>query len=146
MDIDIKLEEKKLMIEYKEKLNRLKSVEKEHEAVGQVFTKGLLPIYILFILDKEPTCGNDIARKIGERTENLWTPSTGGIYPILKRYEKDDFIIGNWNEGKKKILKTYTLTEKGRNELKNKKGLLREGIDNALSIFKAIYKDLYEVE
>lgn len=146
MNIDIKEEEKKLFNEYKEKLKKLKLIEKEHEAVGQVFTKGLLPLYTLFILDLEPCCGNDISRKIEERTDNLWKPSTGGIYPILKRYEKDGIIIGTWNQGGKKISKEYVLTNKGKAELENKKYLLKESIDNALTIFKIIYKELYEVK
>lgn len=146
MEIDIREEEKKLLDEYKDKLKKLKFIEKEHEAVGQVFTKGLLPLYTLFVLDLEPCCGNDISKKIGERTNNLWTPSTGGIYPILKKYEKEGIIVGTWNEGKKKISKKYALTDKGKIELKNKKDLLNDGIDNALTIFKIIYKDLYEVK
>lgn len=146
MDIDIKEEEKKLYIEYKEKLKKLKLIEKEHEAVGQIFTKGLLPLYILFILDLEPCCGNDISRKIGERTDNLWKPSTGGIYPILKKYEKEGIITGTWNEGRKKISKEYKLTNKGVIELKNKKDLLKDSIENTLTVFKIIYKELYEVK
>lgn len=146
MEIDIKEEEKKLLDEYKDKLKKLKLIQQEHEAVGQVFTKGLLPIYILFILDSEPSCGNDISRKIGDRTHNLWIPSTGGIYPILKKFEKEGIIKGTWKGGKKKISKEYTLTDKGKTELKNKKELLKDGIDNALTIFKIIYKDLYEVK
>ena len=44
---DLKAEEKRLYDEYKAKLNELKKVQKEREAVGQVFAKGLLPIYVL---------------------------------------------------------------------------------------------------
>ena len=53
--IDIKAEEKKLYEEYKAKVAELKKVQKEKEAVGQVFTKGLLPIYVLFILHLNPS-------------------------------------------------------------------------------------------
>lgn len=52
---DIKAEEKRLHDEYKAKLAELKKVQKEKEAVGQVFTKGLLPIYVLHILKSGPT-------------------------------------------------------------------------------------------
>ena len=41
---DIKAEEKRLYEEYKAKVAELKKIQKEKEAVGQVFTKGLLPI------------------------------------------------------------------------------------------------------
>ena len=42
---EIKAEEKRLYEEYKAKLSELKKVQKEKESVGQIFTKGLLPIY-----------------------------------------------------------------------------------------------------
>ena len=90
---DLKAEEKRLYDEYKAKLAELKKVQKEKEAVGQVFTKGLLPIYVLHILKSGPTNGNYISTKISERTNGLWAPSTGGIYPLLKRLEKRCFYL-----------------------------------------------------
>lgn len=140
---DIKEEEKKLYKEYKEKLARLKKIKNEKEAVGQVFTKGLLPIYVLYILSLSPSNGNDISKKIGERTKGLWLPSTGGIYPLLKKFEKQGFIKGEWDDPKKKFQKIYTLTSAGKIEFENKKELLNPKIQEALEVFKIIYKDLY---
>lgn len=142
-NIDIKAEEKRLYEEYKKKLTELRKVQKEKEAVGQVFTKGLLPIYVLYILSLAPTNGNDISHKIGDRTKGLWVPSTGGIYPLLKKMEKEEFITGEWNDGKKKVQKIYTITDLGTEELKSKKVLLQGKIEEALQVFKIIYKDLY---
>ena len=68
---DLKTEEKRLYEEYKAKLAEIKKVQKEKEAVGQVFTKGLLPIYVLHILKSGPTNGNEISTKISERTNGL---------------------------------------------------------------------------
>lgn len=146
LDVDIKAEEKRLYEEYKRKLNELKKIEKEKEAVGQVFTKGLLPLYVLYILSLGPTNGNDISHKIGDRTSNHWIPSTGGIYPLLKKFEKEGLVIGEWDNPKKKIQKIYTLTEKGLEELKDKKKLLQKKIEEALEVFKIIYTDLYDEE
>lgn len=142
--IDIKAEEKRLYEEYKKKLSEIKKVQKEKDAVGQVLTKGLLPIYVLYILSIEPTNGNDISHKIGIRTNGLWVPSTGGIYPILQKLEKQNLVIGEWDNPKKKTQKIYTLTELGHNELDHKKQLLKLKIEEALEVFKIIYKDLYE--
>ena len=100
---DLKTEEKRLYEEYKAKLAEIKKVQKEKEAVGQVFTKGLLPIYVLHILKSGPTNGNEISTKISERTNGLWTPSTGGIYPLLKKLEKE---VGIPLTGKANILLT----------------------------------------
>lgn len=140
---DLQADEKLLYEEYKRKLAELKKVKKEKEAVGQVFTKGLLPLYVLYILSLGPTNGNDIAHKIGERTKNLWIPSTGGIYPLLKKFEKQNLVIGKWDDPKRKIQKVYTLTELGQKEYKNKKHLLKKKIEEALEVFKIIYSDLF---
>lgn len=141
---DIKAEEKRLYAEYRKKIAELKKVEKENEAVGQVFTKGLLPLYVLYILSLGPTNGNDISRKIGERTSGLWVPSTGGIYPILKKLEKDNLIVGEWDNPKKRIQKIYTLTDSGIKEFEDKKFLLKKKIEEALDVFKIVYQDLYK--
>lgn len=143
LDSDIKSEEKRLYEEYKKRLSELKKVQKEKEAVGQVFTKGLLPLYVLYILSLGPSNGNDISHKIGERTNELWLPSTGGIYPLLKKLEKENLVIGQWDDPKKKLQKLYTLTEHGIKEYESKKALLKNKIEEALEVFKIIYKDLY---
>lgn len=140
----IKEEEKRLHKEYKEKLAALKKIQKEKESVGQVFTKGLLPIYVLHILNISPSNGNDISTKIGEKTGGLWIPSTGGIYPLLKKLEKDEFIIGEWDNPKKKFQKIYSLTQKGLNEYETRKKLLQPKIEESLRVFNIVYNDLYK--
>jgi len=140
--IDIRAQEKKLYVEYKKKLLELRKVQKEKEAVGQVFTKGLLPLYVLYILSLGKTNGNDISNKIGKRTNGLWNPSTGGIYPLLKRLEKEKLVVGEWNNAKK-VQRIYKITEEGRRQLENKKYLLQDKIEEALEVFKIIYGDLY---
>ena len=140
---DFKAEEKKLYEEYKSKLNELKKIQKEKEAVGQVFAKGLLPIYVLYILSLGPSNGNDIATKISERTKGLWTPSTGGIYPLLKKLEKEGLVIGEWDDPKKKFQKFYSLTPLGETEFVNRKHLLKSKIEESLKVFKIVYTDLY---
>ncbi|MDY4078908.1 MAG: PadR family transcriptional regulator [Clostridium sp.] len=140
---EIKAEEKRLYEEYKAKLSELKKAQKEKESVGQIFTKGLLPIYILHILSIEPSNGNDISKKIGERTNGLWIPSTGGIYPLLKKFEKQGLIIGEWDDPKKKFQKIYRLTEDGKKDFEKKKELLRPRIEESLMVFKLVYNDIY---
>ena len=128
---DIKAEEKRLYEEYKKKVSELKKVRKEKDAVGQVFTKGLLPLYVLHILNFGPTTGNYISHDIGERTNGKWVPSTGGIYPLLKSLEKDGLVVGNWDDPKKKFRKIYSLTPEGKKEYLRKKALLKPKIEEA---------------
>lgn len=144
MDKDaLKAEEKRLYKEYKEKLAELRKVKKENESVGQVFTKGLLPLYVLFILSKGSTNGNDISHKIGEYTKGMWVPSTGGIYPLLKKFEKEGIVEGFWDDPDKKIQKIYSLTPKGLEEYDHKKRLLKPKIEEALKVFKIVFNDIY---
>lgn len=140
---DTKQKEKLLYEQYKKRLLELKKVKKEKDAVGQVFTKGLLPIYALYILSLSATNGNDISHKIGERTGGKWIPSTGGIYPLLKKLEKDKLIEGNWEYSKNKMQKTYKITDLGVYELKKRKHLLKNKIEESLEVFKIVYSDLY---
>ncbi|AYE34438.1 PadR family transcriptional regulator [Clostridium septicum] len=140
---DIKAEEQRIHEEYKRKLAELKKIQKEKESVGQVFTKGLLPIYVLHILTLGPINGNEIAHKIGENTKGLWVPSTGGIYPLLKKLEKEGYVIGKWDDPHKKFQKFYSLTPKGLEEYNHRKSLLKPKIEESLKVFKIIYKDLY---
>ncbi|MDY3360979.1 MAG: PadR family transcriptional regulator [Clostridium celatum] len=140
---DLKAEEKRLHDEYKAKLAELKKVQKEKEAVGQVFTKGLLPIYVLYILKSGPTNGNEISTKISQKTNGLWTPSTGGIYPLLKKLEKEGLVIGKWDDPKKKFQKLYSLTPLGEVEFNNRKELLKHKIEESLKVFQIVYRDLY---
>ncbi|MBW6411119.1 PadR family transcriptional regulator [Clostridium weizhouense] len=140
---DIRAEEKRLYEEYKNKVSELKKVKKEKDAVGQVFTKGLLPIYVLYILSLKPTNGNEISTQIGIRTNGKWIPSTGGIYPLLKKLEKEQLILGAWDDPNKKFQKIYHLTPKGKVEYENKKKLLKPKIEESLEVFKIIYNDIY---
>ena len=141
---DTKAEENRLYVEYKKKSAEFKKVRTESEAVGQVFTKGLLPIYVFYILSLGATNGNEISHKIGTRTKGRWVPSTGGIYPILKKLEKEKMIVGKWDDSQKKIQKIYSLTDTGKVEFKKKKKLLKSNIENALEVFNIIYGDLYK--
>src|SRR3712207_2446874 len=111
---DTKAEEKRLYEEYKKEVKNLRKIQKENKAVGQVFTKGLLPLYVLHILSLSPSNGNDISTQIGKRTNGLWIPSTGGIYPLLKKFDKEGFVVGKWDNSKNKMQKLYTITEKDR--------------------------------
>ncbi len=137
-------EEKRLYEEYKKKLQELKKAKKEKSASTSVFTKGLLPIYVLYILSLGRVNGNEISHKIGERTNGKWIPSTGGIYPLLKRMESDGLIEGKWDDVTKKFQKTYLLTQKGYHEFYNKRALLKSKIEESLDVFNIIYNDLYK--
>lgn len=137
--------EKKLQEEYKQKLRELKKAKTENEAVGQVLTKGILPLYVYYILTIGPANGNDIATQIASHTGSKWSPSTGGIYPLLKKMEKQGFITGEISsEGR--LQKIYTLTDEGRKEFALKKHLLFDKIQDAMYIFRLVLTEIYDMD
>ncbi|MFB0917972.1 MAG: PadR family transcriptional regulator [Clostridiaceae bacterium] len=134
--------EKELHDEYKRKLNALKKVKAEKESVGQVFTNGILPLYVYYILTLGPSNGNGIANRIETHTNGRWCPSTGGIYPILKKMEKEGFVTGEVSD-EGRLQKIYTLTETGHEEYLRKKDLLHDKIFEAMDVFKIITREIY---
>ncbi len=145
MSTSYKEAEKKLQEEYKQKLKELKKAKTENEAVGQVLTKGILPLYVYYILTLGPANGNDIATQISSHTRGKWSPSTGGIYPLLKKMEKQGFITGAISsEGR--LQKIYTLTEEGRSEFEIKKHLLFDRIRDALYVFRLVLTEIYDMD
>lgn len=77
--------------------------------------KGFLRYYILKLLAEKPMAGSEIVQEINARTEGLWKPSPGSIYPLLSRLNEKSYIqeIEKDDSG----LKRYMLTEKGRDLL-----------------------------
>jgi len=72
--------------------------------------KGFLSYLILWILSKKDMNGIEIARELEKRKGKK--PSPGTIYPILKELKEKGLITSDKN-------KIYSLTKKGRKELKS---------------------------
>jgi DNA-binding PadR family transcriptional regulator len=64
----------------------------------------------LHLLAEEPMHGYQIMSELGARTEGLWQPSPGSIYPTLNQLE-DEGLVRVDNRGGKKV---YDLTDEGR--------------------------------
>ncbi len=99
--------------------------------------------YVLHLLSKGPLCGNEILREIAERTEGRWEPSSGGIYPLLRRLEKQGFVSGQWEDPDKRTRRTYELTGKGKTELDRLLVTLQPKAENTLQVFILIIRDLF---
>ncbi|MDI6618842.1 MAG: PadR family transcriptional regulator [Clostridiales bacterium] len=140
--VDWDAEQKKIETEYKRKLAELKKMKRENEMVDRILTRGILPTLVLSIIYKEPSNGNEISTKISDITESAWQPSTGGIYPILKRLEKDGFVTGKWDDPDKRIKRIYTITKRGSEELKHQKLNLIDNLNQTVKVFSSIIKSM----
>lgn len=141
--IDWDAEEKRLEEEYRRKKEELRATREANEVMGQVLTRGLLPIFVLHLLDEKPHNGNDLVSEIAERTRKGWIPSTGGIYPLLRKLEKKGLVTGTWSDPEKRTQRVYTLTEKGQSELAHLREGMRGKIVDAYRVLGLVIEELF---
>lgn len=80
--------------------------------------KGSIDILLLSLITKEDLYGYEIAKRIKEKSNNLYTIGEGTLYPALQRLEKQKLITSFWGDsdtgGRRKY---YKITEDGKKEL-----------------------------
>jgi DNA-binding PadR family transcriptional regulator len=138
--IDWEAEQRKIEEEYKAKLAELKKLREDNEMVDRILTRGILPTVVLNMIHTHASNGNEISNRIADVTEGAWQPSTGGIYPILKRFEKQGFIVGEWDDPEKRVKKIYATTPKGEEELEKQKPNLISNLNKTVEVFNSIIK------
>ncbi|MCD6264334.1 helix-turn-helix transcriptional regulator [Candidatus Bathyarchaeota archaeon] len=74
--------------------------------------RGYLKLAVLFVLTQGPLHGYQIMRRIREWTLGVITPTSGALYPTLRRLEEMGLIRGE-SRGERGR-KVYYITEKGR--------------------------------
>ena len=63
------------------------------------------------LLAERPMHGYDMIQVIAERSQNLWRPSPGSVYPTLQLLVDEGLIAGTESDGSKKL---FDLTGEGR--------------------------------
>ncbi|MDT5090575.1 MAG: hypothetical protein QOG47_3282, partial [Mycobacterium sp.] len=66
---------------------------------------------ILTLLAERPMHGYEMIQEIAERSQDLWKPSPGSVYPTLQLLVDEGLIVGTETEGSKKL---FALTDTGR--------------------------------
>jgi DNA-binding PadR family transcriptional regulator len=67
---------------------------------------------ILTLLAERPMHGYEMIQEIAERSQDLWKPSPGSVYPTLQLLVDEDLIVGTESDGSSK--KLFELTDAGR--------------------------------
>jgi len=97
---------------------------------------GILSIYILHSINKQPKTGYDLINEIKDKTEGSWIPSKGTIYPLLKHLKEENLIsIKQIGERSKQI---FMITDEGKKILSNAKKHGRQMEVNFLKFRKLI--------
>lgn len=66
---------------------------------------------ILVLLTDRPMHGYEMIQEIAERSNGLWKPSPGSVYPTLQLLVDEGLIVGTETDGSRKL---FELTEDGR--------------------------------
>jgi DNA-binding PadR family transcriptional regulator len=73
--------------------------------------RGGIRAAILALLAEGPVHGYEMIQEIDERSNGLWRPSPGSVYPMLQRLVNEGLIVAADSEGSKRL---YELTDDGR--------------------------------
>ena len=80
--------------------------------------RGFLKYYVLRLLSRKPMHGYEIMNEIEKKSNGVWRPSAGSIYPILMRLEDRKLIKAISHKSKVERKRPYQITEKGKDYLK----------------------------
>jgi DNA-binding PadR family transcriptional regulator len=81
------------------------------------FERGDIKYLILDLLAEKPRHGYDIIKELESRYCGFYSPSPGTVYPTLQMLEDLGWVKSSESEGKR----VFEITEKGRQELKERK-------------------------
>jgi DNA-binding PadR family transcriptional regulator len=92
--------------------------------VGRMLASGDVRLVALYFIDQQPRHGYDLIKAVEERSNGVYSPSPGIVYPALTYLEEAGFVTSS-AEGNKKL---YTITDEGRTHL----GENREAVASTL--------------
>ena len=78
---------------------------------GRRGRRGDVRAAILVLLAERPMHGYEIIQEVAERSQDLWKPSPGSVYPTLHLLVDEGLIVGSETEGSKKL---FALTDAGK--------------------------------
>src|SRR5450756_1524575 len=68
------------------------------------------------VYKRQPRNGYQIMQEVQERSEGVWSPSPGSVYPALSQLEDEGLIRTEESEGRK----AYAITDAGRKLLEER--------------------------
>lgn len=108
--------------------------------MSPVFRHGRLRLYLLKLLDESPRHGYEVIRLLQDRFLGIYAPSPGTIYPRLARLEEDGLVTHEEVDGKK----VYSITDKGREEIRNRLSDLADLEDELTESLRDVAREISE--
>ena len=132
----------RLKLSHRVRRRQLKELRKAGSLFSDVLARGFLTAYLLHLCEEHPRHGNDILKEIEARTDGLWTPSSGGIYTLLRKLEKRQLLEGTWERGTTRERHVYRITPDGRAALDEFRELAPPRIATASRVLLLVGADL----
>jgi DNA-binding PadR family transcriptional regulator len=105
---------------------------------GRKARRGDIRTAALLLLAEEPRNGYQIMQEVEQRSEGVWRPSPGSVYPALQQLEDEGLIRSEESEGRK----LFHLTEAGRAEVEKRDANARAPWEEMSSDFGQSAQDL----
>ena len=83
---------------------------------GRKARRGDIRTAALLLLDEEPRNGYQIMQEVQERSDGVWRPSPGSVYPALQQLEDEGLIRSEEIDGRK----LFALTDAGRKSVQER--------------------------
>lgn len=75
--------------------------------LGAQLQKGTTPLLVLSVIGDGELYGYQIAQLIRERSDGVFVPSEGSLYPTLHRLEADGALVATWRENERGPKRRY---------------------------------------
>ncbi len=93
--------------------------------VGRMLASGDLRLVALYFIEQQPRHGYDLIKAVEERSNGVYSPSPGIVYPALTYLEEAGFVTSAV-DGNKKL---YTITEEGKSHLEDNREAVAGTLD-----------------
>lgn len=93
--------------------------------VGRMLASGDVRLVALYLIEQQPRHGYDLIKAIEERSNGVYSPSPGIVYPALTYLEEAGYVTST-AEGNKKL---YTITDEGRAHLSENREAVASTLD-----------------
>ena len=93
--------------------------------VGRMLASGDLRLVALYFIEQQPRHGYDLIKAVEERSNGVYSPSPGIVYPALTYLEEAGYVTSA-ADGNKKL---YTITDEGRTHLNENREAVASTLD-----------------
>ncbi|QQR41254.1 PadR family transcriptional regulator [Devosia rhizoryzae] len=93
--------------------------------VGRMLASGDLRLVALYLIEQQPRHGYDLIKAVEERSNGVYSPSPGIVYPALTYLEEAGYVTSS-ADGNKKL---YAITDEGREHLADNRDAVARTLD-----------------